>query len=236
MEGAPRVLLFLFLNGAVLYLALNVLLILVEYVAIQYFVPGWHIEVREFNLGQDPPWLGSPPRDFLHLPPGSDLKAHFSLMLSITNNPSWLKATVSTLQMSYALGAILDVPLEEDITFHGDRDVPVRFSVPFHRLNEFGHYCLRHFMSTEESLPSQIVIDAKISLFGVTSESCVVRSFVATSFSANNSGTIPLPWRLVKGCEKAYAHLWEIWLSTTPETSHPVWLNPADRSCCLVIS
>ncbi|KAF4664297.1 hypothetical protein FOZ61_000951 [Perkinsus olseni] len=212
------------------------LLILIKYVAIQYVVPGWHIEVREFNLGQDPPSLGSPPPDFLHLPPGSDLEAHFSLMLSITNNPSWLKVTVSTLQMSYALGAILDVPLEENITFHGDRDVPVRFSVPFHRLNEIGHYCLRHFVSTEESLPFEIITDAKISLFGVTSESCVVESLVATSFSANNPGTIPFPRRLVKGCEKTYANFLEKWLSTRHENGYPVQLNPPYSDCCLLIS
>ncbi|KAF4754287.1 hypothetical protein FOZ62_019948, partial [Perkinsus olseni] len=166
----------------------------------------------------------------------SDLQAHFSLMLSITNNPSWLKVTVSSLQMSYALGAILDVPLEEDITFHGDRDVPVRLSVPFHRLNEIGYYCLRHFVRNEESLPFEIAIDAKISLFGVTSESCVVKSFVSTSFSANNSGTIPLPRRLVKGCKEAYANLFTIWLSTLPENSHPVQLNPPYSDCCLLIS
>ncbi|KAF4710870.1 hypothetical protein FOZ63_033279 [Perkinsus olseni] len=123
------------------------------------------MEMRGFDMGPPPVWLNNPPEDFLHLPPGSDNYANFSLSLMIKNNPKWLGVEISDVQLSLSRRVIVHLYID-DILVDEDGAVSVTEKVPLVAVEETGYICLHRALITERALSFKIAFGAEFSLFG----------------------------------------------------------------------
>ncbi|KAF4738755.1 hypothetical protein FOZ63_011100 [Perkinsus olseni] len=161
---AVRLLVLLILTASIFYAFFNLGLMVAKNFIIEAYISRWRMEMQSFSMGPPPAWLDDPPEDFLHLPPGSDKYAHFSLSLMIKNNPHWLKVEVFSVQMR-AFGSTLTNLFGDGAAVGEDGLLSLAETVPLADVCEGPYLCLRYSPSTE-LVAFEIYFEAKFTLFG----------------------------------------------------------------------
>ncbi|KAF4650833.1 hypothetical protein FOZ61_010981 [Perkinsus olseni] len=143
---------------------------------IEAYISRWKMEMRSFSMGPPPAWLDDPPEDFLHLPPGSDEYANFSLSLMVQNNPYWLKVEVFSVNMM-VFGHNLASFYAEGAAISEDGKLSLAQKVPLDSVYEGAYLCLRYLFSTEQLVPLEIYFEAEFSFFGHRNSCIMFTSF-----------------------------------------------------------
>ncbi|KAF4720689.1 hypothetical protein FOZ62_031062, partial [Perkinsus olseni] len=142
-------LMMLILTASILYAFFNLGLLVAKDFIIEAYISRWKMELRSFSMGPPPAWLDDPAEDFLHLPPGSDEYANFSLTLMVENNPRWLKVGVLSVQMR-AFGPALASFFTDGAAISEDGTLLFAAKVPLVDVCEGGYLCLHSLPSTEQ--------------------------------------------------------------------------------------
>ncbi|KAF4705196.1 hypothetical protein FOZ63_026620 [Perkinsus olseni] len=155
----------LILTASILYAFFNLGLLVAKDFIIEAYISRWKMELRSFSMGPPPAWLDDPAEDFLHLPPGSDEYANFSLTLMVENNPRWLKVGVLSVQMR-AFGPALASFFTDGAAISEDGTLLFAAKVPLVDVCEGGYLCLHSLPSTEQIVAFDIYFEAEFTLFG----------------------------------------------------------------------
>ncbi|KAF4720537.1 hypothetical protein FOZ63_009322, partial [Perkinsus olseni] len=153
---------------------------------IEAYISRWRMEMRIFSMGPPPAWLNDPPVDFLHLPPGSDRYANFSLTLMVRNNPHWLKAEVFSVQIR-AFGQTLVLFRADGTAISEDGTLSFAERVPLADVSEAAYLCLRYLPNTDQLVAFQIYFEAEFTLFGHRSNAFVFATKVTDDASVGGN-------------------------------------------------
>ncbi|KAF4683204.1 hypothetical protein FOZ60_009490 [Perkinsus olseni] len=176
----------LILTPSIVYAFFNLGLMVAKNFIIEAYISRWKMEMQSFSMGPPPAWLDDPPEDFLHLPPGSDKHANFSLSLVVENNPHWLKVEVFYLQIG-VFGGTLAVFFTEGAAISEDGTLNLTTNIPLADVCEGAYLCLRHLSSTEQLVAFHVVLEAEFSLFGHRSNAFELSSWVTHDASVGDN-------------------------------------------------
>ncbi|KAF4674308.1 hypothetical protein FOZ60_001266, partial [Perkinsus olseni] len=176
----------LILTASIFCALSNLGLMVAKNFIIEAYISRWKMEMRSFSMGPPPAWLDDPPEDFLHLPPGSDEYANFSLTLMVQNNPYWLKVEVFSVNMM-VFGRSLTSFYAEGAAISEDGTLNFTTNIPLADVCEGAYLCLRHLSSTEQLVAFHVVLEAEFSLFGHRSNAFELSSWVTHDASVGDN-------------------------------------------------